>query len=143
MTPALLLHALHHLALPTPWRGADEPARSAALRLGEAIGRAARPHLACGDVDDYLIAATLNASQTSDTAAGRGAFREAVAAAAGREPSGQLNAYACVGWAPALRYVAATAGRTGATRRVLLQIADADLHGLRTAWDTQTYGRAR
>ena len=141
--PPLQVQALRYVALPTPYRHEGEDARAASLRFGQAVGTAAAPLLAAHACDDYVLAATLNSPVISDPAAHQKAFRDEVAASAGRAPAALLNAYECIGWALALRYVALKAAATGQARRVLMQVVDADVHGLRATWETRTYGHAR
>jgi hypothetical protein len=134
---------LAYRALPTPFRRLDEPLDAAAGEFATQIGRDAKPLLAAHACDDYAIAATLNSAAMSDPDHGREDFTAGVAAAAGRAPDYLVNVYECVSWAMALRYAAHKARATGRARTLLLQVVDADLHGIQAAWRTRTYGFAR
>jgi hypothetical protein len=134
---------LAYRTLPTPFRRLDDGLDAAAGEFATQIGRDAQPLLAAHACDDYAIAATLNSAAMSDPDHGREAFVARVAAAAGREPDYLVNVYECVSWALALRYAACKARATGRARTLLLQVVDADLHGLQAAWRTRTYGFAR
>ncbi len=146
--PTLVVQRLHYEALATPFVADDESPAQAAQRFAGAIGAQAagllaEAQLAAADCDDYLLAATLNSTEISDPEAGREAFSAAIGAACGRAPDALVNAYECVSWAPLLRAVQRKATLLARPRRLLMQVVDADVHGMRAAWETRTYGAAR
>lgn len=142
-TEAFCVTRIEYRALPTPFRALDSTLAAAANAFAAEIGSDARRFLDERHCDDYLLAATLNSVAVSDADGGRDAFVAALAGVAGRVPDLLVNVYECVGWAFLLRHALHKARAAGRQRRVLVQIVDADLHGVRAAWQTRTYGNAR
>ncbi|UXI66184.1 hypothetical protein [Tahibacter amnicola] len=140
---ALRVARLDYRILPTPLRSATDSADDTVQRFATAIGKAAKPLLDMAPVDDYVLGSTLNSPLLSDPESLRESFRAVIAEHSGRLPQLSVNVYECINWALLLRNALIKARHEDRPRRLLMQIADADMHGIRATWQTRTYGNAR
>jgi hypothetical protein len=127
----LRLRALSYRRIaPQPHGGTGELLESAA-RLGRELGREALlclgPATAHSAIDDYVVCSTILSGMLLDDSPHHHAFVGAIAANGPRAVDWLTHGYECASWGYVFREVLRKAMHTGA-RRLLLQIADIDIH---------------
>lgn len=139
--PAFQAAVIAYRQTATPFVAAGASLAEASAELGRLVGAEAARHAADARVDDYIVSSTVLSPLLADDTEEAGLFRQAIAERCGRAPDWLTNGYECTGWGYILRHVQEKARLSG-PRRLLLQIADVDIHNFAFWRLTSRWGRS-